>query len=743
MAEDSSSTGTPRRPLPASAIAFARSIEPLWVASLAALFVVWGYEWIPRLIRAVGRAGQTETVEWAVYMSLLAGFPIAAVIVALVLPRLRGGQWATVVKGFLVLVALCYAILFAFHGRLGLVAIALIPALIIAAFAFRGRDFSPALRADAAASLGAIVLVGVAAWMSAGSFVYWTRASSWFLASPFRLFAIVLATAIAILGLPDPARDDDATSKSNEGLRVASGVLLAILVAFSFRTNPMVEFYHWGFWVGPIEQLRQGGWLLRDTPSQYGFLSILVPTVLAGSAWQSFWFFQALIYALVGWIMFSTFRKLRPGVGNLIFAFVAVFTALFFRPRTASLILPAQMTPSGGAVRFFWCFVLLAWLLAEYRAREDGRVATSSRLGFPMAGHLVWLCSVAWSFEAAIYCSAIWFAAFAVWLVQRAHAERVAGAGTRTIVIGTLRSIAVPLAMVLALCAVVWAVYVAILGSPPDLRGYIEYGLLYSRGFGALPIATHGAIWYLILAFFIASTVVVHLLVDDWRDFRLVVAAGAWGGIWSLSSYFVSRSHPVNLLSIAPVLLFALAALMLVMKKAPMARWKQYARVAMIPVFAIPMAMTLGHPGLLANLEAPQLMPSHLTRQAPLMDAELESLLRDSGATPNDPVVRIVDGRLLMPAWHGANGKRVLSTKSWLPKPYEIIGTLSPDRRQTYIERNAERHIGGWMVNHQTDTVRWFDDHLQQILRTHEPTRKLTRGPWILWWMSPRDGLTR
>ena len=56
----------------------------------------------------------------------------------------------------------------------------------------------------------------------------------------------------------------------------------------------------------------------------------------------------------------------------------------------------------------------------------------------------------------------------------------------------------------------------------------------------------------------------MQFLIEDWKDFRLVVAAGVWGGIWSLSSYFVSRSHPVNLLSLAPVLLFAIAVLMIV-----------------------------------------------------------------------------------------------------------------------------------------------------------------------------------
>jgi hypothetical protein len=79
-----------------------------------------------------------------------------------------------------------------------------------------------------------------------------------------------------------------------------------------------------------------------------------------------------------------------------------------------------------------------------------------------------------------------------------------------------------------------------------------------------------------------------------------------------------------------------------------------------------------------------------------------------------------------------------MSEKSWLPKPYEIIGTLSPARRQVYIDRNAAKAVSGWMIQHQSDTVRWFADHLKQIEQRHVPARKYAKGAWTLWWMEPR-----
>jgi hypothetical protein len=722
------------RPLPPWLREAARAVEPLWIASTAALFIIWGYALIPRAIRALGHSGQIETIEWGVYMSMLVGFPVTCIVIALLLPRILKGQLATIVKALVILAAVVPGVLFILNGERLAATIALVPAVATALMAPGAYKIASERPLEKMFPLVVIGFVALIAWMCAGGLVYWTRAEGWFLSSPFRAIAIVIAALAAITGLPRFGDSPEVKAAPGVAYRIVSIFLVLVLIAFSFRTNPMVEFYHWSFWVGPIEQIRQGGWLLRDTPSQYGFLSILIPAALPGSAWISFWYYQAAIYAIVGVLMYIIFRRLRGGVGNLLLAFLVVFTTLFFRPRSATLILPAQMTPSGGPVRFLWCFVLLGWLLLVFREAKGRR---DPGAGFPLVGHIIWLSSVAWSFEAAIYASAIWFSAFTVYLIQRAATERTEGKSGAAIVLGIVRSVLVPVALLIALYLVTWVIYKTALGTAPDLAGYTEFGLLYSRGFGSLPIETDGAIWYLILVFFIASTVVVKFLADDWKDFRLVVAAGVWGGIWSLSSYFVSRSHPVNLLSIAPALLFSIAVLMIVLRHSARRTWHGYVRAATVPVLAIPIAMTLGHPELKDDLSFDQLPPHRFTEQLPLMDAELESLLREAGAKPDDPIVRIVDGRLMMPAWRGPDGAVVTSDKSWLPKPYEIIGSLPPARRQVYLERNARSGPGGWLVHNRVNTIANFDQRFAEIQRVYTPVRKYERGNWIVWYMKP------
>jgi hypothetical protein len=669
-----------------------------------------------------------------VYLAMLVGFPVTCMIIALVLPRIFRGQAATIVKAFAVVVAIALGVIYVFDGRLILAAIAILPAIATALMAPGAYRIVSERPLHGIIPLIVIGLVAFIAWMCAGGVVYWTRASTWFLSSPGRALAIVIATVVAITGLPRFGDSREVKAPPGVAYRIVSAFVLLFLIAFSFRTNPVVEFYHWSFWVGPMEQVRQGGWLLRDTPSQYGFLSILIPAALPGSAWISFWYYQAAVYAIVSALVFIIFRRLRGGVGNLLLSFLVVFTTLFFRPRSAALILPAQMTPSGGPVRFLWCFVLLGWLLLVFREAKGRREPGA---GFPLVGHIIWICSVAWSFEAAIYSSAIWFAAFAVFLIQRASAARREGRTWGATAIEAARSILVPIIFLAALYLIVLAIYKVALGVAPDLQSYTEFGLLYSRGFGSLPIDTHGAIWYLLLVFFIASTVIVQFLTEDWRDFRLVVAAGVWGAIWSLSSYFVSRSHPVNLLSITPALLFAVAVLMIVLRHSDRRSWHGYVRAATVPVLAIPIAMTLGHPRLFDNLGTKQLAPHRFTDQIPLMDPVLESLLRDSGAKPSDPVVLIADGRVLLPAWRGEDSSRVISDRSWLPKPYEIIGSLPQARRQVYLERNAMNNIAGWLVHNRVVTIADFDERFAEIKRKHAPVKKFERGDWIIWYMKP------
>lgn len=717
--------------------------EPLWIAALGIHFVVLGRILVPAMIHLVGRGGQVETVEWAIYMALLVGYVPLVLMLARIPARWVPSSVTSLIRQAIVAGALIELVLYVFTANW----LFLLTALIASTMTFAPLGYAKPRRERARTGAGwtlvriaPLVIVGSFGWMCAAGIVSWGDSLGWLAASVRTLVALVAVTALTIVALP-PSLEE--TTSSRRWLRWWDYLALVLLVAFGFRTFPMVELYHWGFYVGPIEQLRQGGRLLWDTPSQYGFLSILIPTVLPGSAWVSFWFYQSLIFAIVAVLMYVGIRRLGARWTNGLFAFAVTFTALFFRPRDQSLILPAQMTPSGGPVRFLWCFVLLTFVADHYFGPAEKRTARR----FAVGGTIIWLASVIWSVEGAIYCSAIWFSAYAVFLAQQALDWRDAGMRARDIARRLAAMALMPLAGLAAIVVLMMLIYRLFIGVSPDWHGYLEYAVLYSRGgFGALPADPTGSVWYLLLLFLAISTIAGMYLSLDHRDPRLVVLAGVWGGAWSVGSYFVGRSHPVNALSLIPLLLLSTAIGLRMLSTDRSRRWHRLVITALVPAFAMPMALTLGHTGFPAEVTLRQLPLSRFTEQVPTMEPALHNLLVQSGARPSDSFVRVGDGRLMLPAWPTASPtRRIVSNRSWLPKPYEIIGSLPAERRQTYIDRDAKSiPVGGWLIHSKRDTISGYSALLAQIERTRHEESRFENADWILSWMAigPRASAT-
>jgi hypothetical protein len=713
--------------------------EPLWVAALALLIILPGYQFGPAIIQFFGRGGRRETVEWLTYLSVLVVFPIGALVVMRVLPRIASPRVQFIVKAALLASLVIQAAVYLASSRWEAVGAATALSLItVAALDYpAGRNVSSVQRPSVAPSIVPI-LVGISAWMSAGSLVTWTDATPWFLASAGRFIVFAIVFAVSILAMRRTFRVPPSAPARSIATKALTVLGVLVLLALSFRTNPVLELYHWEAYVGPMQELRQGGWLLWDAPAQYGFLSILIPTLFPGNAWQSFYLFQALCNAVVAMLMFWALGGMKSSSARIILATALTAATLFFRPRDATLLLAGQMTPSGGPVRFIWPFVMLAFVFRYYReaTKREGRDDPADSR-FEMWGHLIWLSSVCWSVEAGIYCSGVWFPAFALLLIQRASHDVRIGRRRAEVARRILRSIALPIGALMLIVAAVSVIYRFALGVFPDWMGYFEYAFLYSGGFRSLPIDPSGSVWFLMIIFLAISTAGVTYLFRDPGHPRVLVLAGAWGGVWAISSYFIPRSHPANLLSIAAFLIFAAAITLQVIADQPPESWHGLIRVSLVPMFVAPVVLTLAHPLFVSEITKRQLSYGSFTEQIPLMEPSLNELLVKAGARPTDPVVRIGDGRLMLPAWRARDslGARVVSPYSWLPKQYEIIGTLPPSRRQKYIDRMARHlHLSGWLVHTKADGIPDFDRQLSDIQRTHVETRRFENKDWIVSW---------
>jgi hypothetical protein len=715
-------------------------VEPLWIASLALLILLPGFQFGAAIIRFFGRGGQQETVEWLTYLSVLVGLPIGAWLVSYALPRLGSAQLQTRVKlvllVFVALEVLVYLVRSEWYALLAATALS-----VVTVFALRFREGAKAsavvTRQDAV-GWAVLVFVGICAWMAAGSLVSWGDATPWFIASVARFAVFVASFAISVLAVRSTFHPRERTGARSTAARALAAVGVLVLLALSFRTNPVLELYHWEAYVGPMQELRQGGWLLWDAPAQYGLLSILIPTLLPGNSWQSFYLCQAICNVIVALLMFWGLGGTRLSPSRVILATALTATTLFFRPRSATLLLAAQMTPSGGPVRFLWPFIMLAFVFHYYRRSASRRTgATVADLRFELGGNLIWLGSLCWSAEAAIYCGGVWFPAYALFLMRRASRQLQSGRTKTKVVLRIIRSIGWLAGGVILLVVAVSLFYRVVLGTFPDWMGYVEYALLYSGGFHSLPIDPSGSIWYLLIIFLAIATALVIYLFRDWAHPRAMVLAGAWGGVWAISSYFVSRSAAANLLSIGTFLVFALAISLTVIAEQPRESWHELLRVAVVPIFATPIALTLAHPAFVTHITTSQLSYSSFTEQIPFMEPSLNALLLEAGAKPSDPVVRIGDARLMLPAWrvNGPGKTRIVSPYSWLPKQYEIIGTLPRERRIKYIDRMASHlRLSGWLIHSKKDGIPDFDKQLADISRTHVETKRFENKDWIVSW---------
>lgn len=258
------------RASPSRLEAFAQRVEPLWIAALGIQFVVLGPLIVPAMIHLAGRGGQVDTVEWLIYMLLLIAYAPLVSVFAAVLPGRLSPRTISVLRLAVVAVALVELVVYSLSGNRRFLVMAVVASLVT--LAALGYATGPRRRTQAGfgwalVRFAPVIIAGAFAWMCAAGLVSWGDAVVWVTSSPRTLLTLIAAAALTVAALR-ASREE--ISEARGWLQWWDYPAIAALVAFSFRTYPVIELYHWGFYIGPIEQVRQGGLLLWDTPSQYG-----------------------------------------------------------------------------------------------------------------------------------------------------------------------------------------------------------------------------------------------------------------------------------------------------------------------------------------------------------------------------------------------------------------------------------------------------------------------------------------
>jgi hypothetical protein len=175
----------------------------------------------------------------------------------------------------------------------------------------------------------------------------------------------------------------------------------------------------------------------------------------------------------------------------------------------------------------------------------------------------------------------------------------------------------------------------------------------------------------------------------------------AFALFWATASYFVSRSHPNNVLNLVPLWLSALLASFFAADEArPEVRVLRAAAVPLmtgilLAAFSDPAALR-GH---LASLLASR-DPAGIDRLLPTPDGELKGLLDRAGVGADDGVAFFWPVLFERPM--GADGTPTLA-RLWLPvAPAPELSTLGRERQNLYVRRFLDREspaeAQGWLL---------------------------------------------
>jgi hypothetical protein len=539
--------------------------------------------------------------------------------------------------------------------------------------------------------------------------------------------------------------------------------LLALLVfaVLSFRTDwwePTGEYayWHWSYFVGPAEDVRRGGWLLWDVPSWYGFLSILTVAVLpTDECWRSMYLVNSSTIFVSAAVLFFVLRSLRAGVLNWVFSVAATTACVFLLPNLHTVVLAGpHPTPSVGAFRFLWVYVLLAVLAWGFR-----RSARGKPVGIVLwVGCLAWLAGVLWSFESAVYATTIWLPSYALTVWHHATGSdapaRSFGKRLRAVTLWML----LPLLLFAVTLGALVSYYKSVLGHAPDWAAFTEV---------AQALSAQGADWWykgpvalavLLVVFCAVSTVTASFLEEPLggsgrrdrspHDPRPLVrhpprlpalVCGVWVALYATGSYLILKADALTLLTMAPLLATFLALTLYLIDRQRLAgSGTTLFKMTCVPIFTTFLTLAFGNvPALLEAVPNVRVNYNGLVSQLPVLDGTRLSLLEASGVTPGDPLIildTIVSGRvpplLRYPAPDGAEAGS-LPTQPWLPVRSwdrmvvaEKTLLVSDDRMKLYLTRFMSRCRTGGFVLVSKDVMAdpawsWFFD---QLSLTHTRT---------------------
>lgn len=497
------------------------------------------------------------------------------------------------------------------------------------------------------------------------------------------IIASIICFGFAKYYVFEPEQDNLRTASysrmSNLSLYVLAIILFFIL---GFRSDSLFSIegsaFHWAYFVGPTATIRSHGWLLWDTPSQYGFLNILIASILpTKSAWQAIYLLEGALLVMVAMIMFHIANHIKS-IARASLSLLIVISALHF----ADPVLegPAPF-PSSSVMRFFWCYIFI-FLLYQYWKSER-----FSFKAFVSYGSISWVIAVLWSAESAIYCSCIFFPALLIGCVQQILSHNK---DTHPFKYKTFFYFSIPIGLLIAASIGISIYYKIILGYYPEWSNIFLYGFLYAGGFGSYPLNPTGSVWMLILLLIGTISLTATVIQENVLSRSLVLLLGLVGCLWGTSSYFVGRAVPNNITAILPLLTLILLIILQLNRSKLAQQPVLIIQAIAVPFLFIVMITLPGNPALRPMIRQLSTFSAHIEQQIPVATngPELLTLMQKANIQASDLI--IYSGYAALPP--RPNSSTRFSEQPWLPSPLQLLEQPIPiEHQELTIRRFIKR----------------------------------------------------
>lgn len=552
-----------------------------------------------------------------------------------------------------------------------------------------------------------LAVASVVSWALASGMTY-THLGDWLLnGSPstgLAMAAFVLSFGLVAVELSRPA----GTISDIGVTRIAFGIGLVAFSAYAFRTDNFLADWvpiHRAYFADVAQLVKDGHWLLWDVPSLYGFLSILTLAIVpASNGWQALFEVTGVFLVAQACMTFVILRWGRSGWMNAGFAVLLPVSTLL-GDNIARYAMSPRLYPQGG-MRFIWIVSLIFVAFLMYVWRSDVRRVVALR----WTGFAVWLIAVLWSFENAVWATAVWLPFVFLDAVIDPALELSRASIIRRVVVRAWPFVALP-ALAIAVIDVVYSIR---FGAQPDWRAFVEFvGLFASGGVRAVFFVQYlGPAWIIILLLGAAGTTIV-AAIHERRWNLLPLLAATWLAVWITASYYAVEPLDMYVVLLFAVLIPAAAIVIFVSRELEQSVPALFARISLIPIAVISIAFAVGEPSRLAAMQLPFTHGWNfdVTQSFVPISGELERLLRRANVSPSDKVLfpngdfwTEIDQGLIMPFTRSSDG-RIVMYHSWLPVspvgPEMLLNGMPASRRSVYVERFLDQEsTAGWYVTY-------------------------------------------